>query len=347
MEESNKRNEISQLGKYQLINKLREQFTNHHASTAVSFDDDASVVDFGNKRAVFSSKLFLEHIHFDLTYFPLRHLGYKCTSIVISDILGMNALQTHLTVNLAVSNRFSVEALEELMLGIRTCCEHYEVDLVKLDVTSSAVGLAISMSGMGEVSEQDTVLRKGTKENELICVSGDFAAAYTGLLLLQREKQIFEATQNSQPDFEGYEYLLQRQLKPEPRVDVIADLKKNGIVPTTLAVVSEGLAASLLQICNLSSTGCTIFEDKLPIDTLTFDTLKSLKIVATMAALNGGEDYELLFTIRQDDYEKIKKIDDISVIGYMTEKNAGHHLISNDNCQIPLQAQEFASTKNE
>lgn len=343
MEEENKRSEISQLGKFQLIKQLKEKFIEKKASTVVA-DDDAAVVNFDDKKAVISSKLFSEHVHFDLTYFPLRHLGYKCTTIAISDILAMNAAPKHLTVNISVSNRFSIEAMEELMSGIRACCNNFQIDLLDLDVSSSVIGLIINIVCVGEVTDKELTKRSGTKENELICVSGDFGAAYTGLLLLQREKKIFEATQNCQPDFEGYEYLLQRQLKPKPRIDIIDNLKKNNILPTTMTVVSDGLATALLHICHLDNLGCTIYEEKIPIDTLTFDTLKSLKIVATTVALNGGEDYELLFTIRQDDYEKIKTIADISVIGFMTEKNAGCQLVTNDNCQIQLQAQGFSAT---
>lgn len=341
MEEQNKRREISQIGKFQLIKQLKDKFTNSHHSTVVAGDDDASVVNFEEKRTVISSKIFSEHVNFDLTYFPLRHLGYKCTTIALSDLIAMNAMPTQISVSVAVSNRFSIEALEELMLGIRTCCHQYKIDLAGLDVSSSAIGLIINVVGIGAVAIDEMVKREGAHENELICVSGDLGAAYTGLLLLQREKKIFEETHNSRPDFEGYEYLLERQLKPEPRLEIIESLKKNNILPTSMTLISDGLATSLLNICNISNLGCAIYENKIPIDTLTFDTLRSLKIVATTVALNGGEDYELLFTIKQDDYEKIKKIENISVIGYLTEKNAGCHLITNDDCQIQLQAQGF------
>lgn len=341
MEENPKRNEIEKLGKFSLINKLNENFKIQNDSTVLAVTDDAGVVKFGTKQAVVASKLFIENIHFDLSYFPLKHLGYKCTGIAISDILAMNAIPHQLTVNLGVSNRFSIEAVEELMTGIRACCHFYKIDLIGIDVTSSATGLCIGMTAIGEGNKNSIVKRSGCKENELICVSGDFGAAYTGLVLLQREKKIFEATQNSQPDFEGYEYLLERQLKPEPRLDIIEALGKNEIVPTAMTLVSDGLASALFHLCNASGLGCTIFENKTPIDQLTFDTLRSLKIVATTVALHGGEDYELLFTIKQDDYEKIQKIENVSVIGYMGEKNGGRYLISNDNCQIELKAQGF------
>lgn len=347
MEEQTKRNEIEQLGKFNLINRLKENFKIHHTNTEVAVGDDAGVITFGTHKAVVASKQFLENIHFDLSYFPLKHLGYKCVGITISDILGMNAIPKQLTVNLAVSNRFSIEAVDELMTGIRACCQYYQIDLIGIDVTSSVTGLCISMAAVGEADAETLVKRTGCKENELICVSGDFGAAYTGLLLLQREKRIFEATQHSQPDFEGYEYLLERQLKPEPRLDIVQALHKNNIVPTAMTVVSDGLANALFHICNANDLGCTIFENKTPIDQLTFDTLRSLKIVATTVALHGGEDYELLFTIKQDDYEKIKNIENISVIGYMGEKNGGRYLISNDNCQIELKAQGFIQQEKE
>lgn len=341
------RNEIEQLGKFNLINKLTDKFKSQNPSTAVSVGDDAGAIQVGDKQVVTSTKHFLEHIHFDLSYFPLKHLGYKCVTIIVSDILAMNVKPTHLSVALAVSNRFSIEAVEELMMGIRACCHFYHIDLIDFDVTSSVTGLSISMSAFGETAPDLLVRRSGCKENELICVSGDLGAAYTGLLLLQREKAIFEATQNDQPDFEGYEYLLERQLKPEPRWEIVDTLQQNGILPTAMTLVSDGLSSALFHLCDANQLGCTIYENKTPIDQLTFDTLRKLKIVATTVALHGGEDYELLFTIKQDDYEKVKNIDTISVIGYMTEPHGGRYLISNDNCQIELKAQGFVQKEKE
>lgn len=341
MAEESVRNEISQLGKHSLISKLTEDIQIKDASTKVGVGDDASVVCFGGKTTVCATKLFVENVHFDLTYFPLKHLGYKCVGIAVSDILAMNAMPHQVSVNLAVSNRFSIEAVEELMTGVKAFCHNYKLDLTGLDITSSVTGLAVSVTALGTADEGRIVKRAGTQEHELICVSGDFGAAYTGLLILQREKQIFEATHNSQPDLAGYEYLLERQLKPEPRVDIVEELQKNDILPTAMTVVSDGLASSLFHLCNLSGLGCTIFENKTPVDQLTFDTLRSLKIVATTVALNGGEDYELLFTIKQSDYEKVQKIENVSVIGYMGEKNGARCLITNDNRQIELKAQGF------
>lgn len=335
------RNEIAQLGKFNLISKLSDNIKIEQASTVVGIGDDAAAACFDNHLTVAASKLFVENVHFDLTYFPLKHLGYKCAGIAISDILAMNATPSQLIVNLAVSNRFSIEAVEELLTGLRACCHYYHLDLANLDITSSVTGLAIGITALGSVENNQLTRRTGTHENELICVSGDFGAAYTGLLLLQREKQVFEKTGNNQPDFEGYEYLLERQLKPEPRLDIIEALRKNNVLPTTMTVVCDGLASSLLHICHLNNLGCTIYENKTPVDTLTFDTLRKLKIVATTVALNGGEDYELLFTIKQEDYEKVKTIENVSVIGYMGEPNGGCNLITNDNRQIALRAQGF------
>ena len=348
MEDAEKlRNEIAQLGKFNLITKLTDDIKIEQPTTVVGIGDDAAVARFDSRDTVAASKLFVENVHFDLTYFPLKHLGYKCTGIVVSDLLAMNATPSQLNVNLAVSNRFSVEAVEELLTGIRACCHYYRLDIAALDITSSVNGLAIGLTAVGSVEPDQLTRRTGTHENELICVSGDFGAAYAGLLLLQREKRIFETTGNSQPDFEGYDYLLERQLKPEPRIDIVEALRKQNILPTAMTVVSDGLASSLLHLCRLNHLGCTIFENKTPIDPLTFNTLRSLKIVATTVALNGGEDYELLFTIKQDDYEKIKNIENVSVIGYMTESNAGCNLITNDDKQIPLQAQGFQADYGE
>lgn len=345
MEDNSVRNEISQLGKYNLINHLTENCKPVNKSTVVGLYDDAAVSDFSKMQTVTASKMFLENVHFDLTYFPLKHLGYKCIGIALTDVLAMNAMPQQVNVCIAVSNRFSIEAVEELMTGIRACCHNYKVDLGALDLTSSVTGLAISVTAMGSVEKKRLTRRTGAQENQLICTSGDFGAAYTGLLLLQREKKIFEATQNSQPDFDGYEYLLERQLKPEPRVDIIEALQKNDIIPTAMTAVSEGLATSLFHLCMPDTLGCTVFENKIPVDQLTFDTLRSLKIVATTVALNGGEDYELLFTIRQEDYEKVQKIENVSVIGYVGEKNGGRNLITNDNKQIELKAQGFVESE--
>ena len=253
----------------------------------------------------------------------------------------MNAMPHQVMLNLAVSNRFSIEAVEEFMTGVRACCHYYHLDIAGLDITSSATGLAVSVTAIGPVEADRLVRRTGAAENELICATGDFGAAYTGLLLLQREKQIFEATQVSQPHFEGYEYLLERQLKPEPRTDIVETLRQLNVVPTAMTAVTEGIASALFLLCQHDSLGCTIYENKIPLAQLTFDTLRQLKIVATTVALNGGEDYELLFTIQQKDYEAIKGKSEIAVIGHIDRKDSGRNLITNDNKQIELKAQGF------
>ena len=346
MLENSSRSEVSDFGKVSLINHLGDFFTLHNSSSKYGIENDGSIVSFENRLTIVASQLFVEHVHFDLGYFPLKHLGYKIVAAASSDILAMNGIPSQLRVNIAASNRFSVEALEEFTSGVKYCCERYNIDLIGLDVTSSATGLTIATTIVGSCNEKELVKRDGAKENEIICVSGDLGSAYTGLLLLEREKQVFAVNPNQQPDLEGYEYILERQLKPEPRVDIIQELKNNEVIPTSMINVKDGLANGLLHICRNSKVGCTIYEEKLPIDHVTFETLKELKIVATTIALNGGEDYELLFTIKQDDYEKVKKIDNISVIGYITAESAGKNLITNDNCQIELQAQGFKKTND-
>ena len=341
MEENSVRNEISQLGKFSLIDRLTDKIKPVNESTIAGMNEDAAVADYQTHLSVTATRLFQENIDFDLTYFPLKHLGYKCASIVMTDVLAMNALPRQLSAVIAVSNRFSIEAVEELMTGLRACCHNYKTDLTFLDIRSSVTGLSVALTACGETENERLTRRTGAAENELICVSGDFGSAYTGLLILQREKKIFEATHNSQPDFEGYEYLLEKQLKPEPRLDIVEALRAQDIQPTAMTAVTEGIATSLFHLCMPATLGCTVYENKIPVDQLTFDTLRSMKIVATTVALNGGEDYELMFTIRQSDYEKVKKIENVSVIGYIGEKNGGRHLISNDNRQIELRAQGF------
>ncbi len=341
MNEENKKQDLEKLGKFGLIRQLASLFPQQQTSTYAGVIEDASVVKSGKKYSLFSSKLFIENIHFDLTYFPLKHLGYKCIGVTISDIVAMNIIPTHIRVNVGISNRFALPAMEELMEGMRLCCRYYQIDLVGLDITSSMSGLNISIEAFGETDKDRIVKRDGAKDKELICVSGDLGAAYTGLILLEREKRVFEVNPNEQPDLERYDYLLEKQLKPEPRVDIVRALEQERIMPTAMINVNEGLASALIQLCIQSKVGCTIYENKLPIDTLTFNTLKELKMVATTVALNGGEDYELLFTVKQTNFEKIQKIETISVIGYIHEESAGKNLITNDECLIELKAQGF------
>ncbi len=328
--------------KFDKIREITKQFKIFH-NTSCNIGSSAAIVPNGDNNVIYASKQFLDSIHFDLTYFPLKHLGYKFVVVVISDLLAHNAIPAYISVQLNVSNRFSFADIEELMSGVRYCCEQFEIDLLQFDVGTSQQGLVATVTAMGNVEKSAMRSLSGAKENDLICVTGDLGAAYAGLLLLEREKKVFEVNPNMQPDFEGYDYLLERQLKPEPRYEVIKALKKLNIAPTAMALVSNGLAAAILHVCRASQKGCQLIEAKLPIDIVTFQALKNFNIVATTAALNGGDDYELLFTIRPSDIEKIEPLKkDVSIVGYIKEKNAGYHLITNDDKQLPLTSQEFS-----
>jgi len=290
-----------------------------------------------------ASTLFTEHIDFDLSYFPLKHLGYKVIVASMMDIFAMNGTPTQVRIDLALSNRFAEEAIDELMSGIIFCCSKFNINLVGLDFKPSALGLIIATSMLGEVAPEEEVGRSGAQENELICVTGDLGSAYTGLILLEREKKVFQADPSQQPDFIGVDYLLERYLKPEPPVWALRNVEALRATPqpTSMINLKDGLATGLIQLCNASKLGCTIFEEKLPIDIVTFDKLKELSIVATTIALNGGEDYELLFTVKQEDYKKIKELKEVSIIGYMTPEPSGRHIITNDHKQFELKAQGF------
>lgn len=341
MEENTLQQEMPHLGKYDLITELSKYFPNANSSTLVGIGDDASAIAPTNENVVATTKVFLENVHFDLTYVPLLHLGYKVVTVAISDLLGMNAVPTQLMLNVCISNRFDLKAVNELLEGVQACCENAHVDVVGLDLSTSRKDLVISVTAIGECEPTRMLTRKGAKENELICVSGDFAAAYTGLLLLEREKKVFETNPSVQPDFSGKDYLLRRQLKPEPRLDIVEALRREDILPTTMTNVSDGIAAAIMQICRASNVGCDLFEEKLPMTELTFVTLKDLDIVHTVAALNGGDDYELMFTIKQADFEKIKNVENVSIIGYIKEESAGYHIVTGDNHKVELQAQGF------
>ena len=337
--------ELKELGKFGLIKLLGEKFNHHNASSLTDINENAAVIAHGNTDSVISSKLFIENIHFDLTYFPLKHLGYKTITVAVADIIAMNALPKQVIINIAISNRFSLEAVNELTDGMRRCCDRYGIDLAGLDLCSSQTGLTITVTAVGETDDEHLVQRVGAKENELLCVSGDLGAAYTGLVLLEREKKVFEVNPNEQPNLEEFSYLLERQLKPEPRVDIIQNLQKAGITPTSMTNVCDGLASALIHLCKASKVGSVVFENKLPVDMLTFRTLKDMNIVSTTIALNGGEDYELLFTVAQKDYEALKGVENVSVIGYIKEEAAGNQLITNDDRQIELKAQGFGEVK--
>ena len=341
LEDKNKRplSELEELGEFGLIKHLTDNIKLQNKSSVKGVGDDAAVLNYKDKHTVVTTDLLVEGIHFDLLYTPLKHLGYKAATVNLSDVYAMNATPKQITVSIAVSNRISVEALEELYDGILLACEIYGVDLVGGDTTSSTSGLIISITAVGEVDKKDLVYRNGAKENDLICVSGDLGGAFMGLQLLEREKQIFNENPNVQPDFSGYDYVLERQLKPEPRKDVVDMFKEIGIKPTSMIDVSDGLSSDLIHICQQSEVGCTIYEDKLPVDSTTVTAAQEMNLDATVCALNGGEDYELLFTVSLDDYNKIKEQQRVAVIGHITSDKEVYQLVTKGEQVVTLTAQ--------
>ncbi|MPR34708.1 thiamine-phosphate kinase [Salmonirosea aquatica] len=333
------RTEIASLGEFGLIGRLSEAFENTRPDSITGIGDDAAVIDLEAEYGLLSTDLLLEGVHFDLTFVPLKHLGYKSIAVNISDIAAMNGVPGQVTVSLAVSNRFSVEAVEELYAGIKAACADFRVDLVGGDLSSSRSGLLISVSVFGKVAKDKIVYRNTGRPNDLLCVTGDLGGAYLGLQILEREKQVFLANPGMQPQLEGHDYVIQRQLKPEARMDVIFELEEAGVVPTAMLDVSDGLASDLLHLCSQSSVGALVFEENLPIDEQTYLAATELNLSPITAALNGGEDYELLFTIRQDDYDKVKNNPKISVIGYLTDQAAGAKLATKGGNHIPITAQ--------
>lgn len=345
MFEKNKRTELSELGEFGLIDHLTAGLPHFQPTTITGVGDDCAVIDAGDKYLLLTTDLMVEGIHFDLVYTPLKHLGYKAAVSNFSDIYAMNGTPRQMVVSIAVSNKYSVEALEDIYAGMRLACEKYQVDLVGGDTSSSVSGMFLSISVIGDVVKDAIVYRRGASEHELICVSGDLGAAYAGLLLLQREKEAFMANPQVQPDFGTYDYLLQRQLKPEARKDIIQMLNDIHIVPKCMIDISDGLASELLHLCTQSNTGCQVFEEKIPIDPVTITLANDFKISPVTFAMNGGEDYELLFTITQSDYEKLKEFRDISIIGFMTDAAAGNHLVTTDRQMIPIEAQGWNHMK--
>ena len=330
------RTSLADLGEFGLIDRLTKAFEIHNPSTLKGVGDDAAVMDFKNKKTVVSTDLLIEGVHFDLSYVPLKHLGYKSVVVNVSDIYAMNATATQITVSIAVSNRFPLEALEELYTGIRLACEHYKVDLVGGDTTSSTRGLIISVTAIGEAKASDLVYRNGAQPNDLVVLTGDIGGAYMGLQILEREKAVFQVNPNSQPDIEMYSYILERQLKPEARKDIPPLLKQLGVKPTAMMDVSDGLSSEILHICKQSGVGCRLYEDKIPLDPQVISTCEEFNLDSTTIALSGGEDYELLFTIAQADYDKIKGNPNFSVIGYITDKEEGVNLITRAGQFIPI-----------
>ena len=345
MFDNKERTNLEELGEFGLINHLTKAIDIEQNSTIKGVGDDAAVLDFPNKKILISTDLLLEGIHFDLRYVPLKHLGYKAVQVNLSDIYAMNGMASQITFSVGLSSKFSLEAIEEIYEGALLACRHYKVDMIGGDTSSSAQGLVISVTSIGYVEADKVVYRNGAKENDLICVSGDLGGAYMGLQLLEREKKIFLENPQIQPDVDGKDYIVERKLKPESRKDIVELLSEKGILPTSMIDVSDGLASEILHICTQSDKGCKIYEDKIPIDQMTFDTAFEFGLDPTVCALSGGEDYELLFTVSQGDYDKVKDLMDITIIGHITESAAGCELISKSDKVHPIQAQGWNSFK--
>ena len=333
------RTEIEKLGEFGLINHLTENFETFNASTTLSIGDDAAVIDHFGKQTVISTDLLVEGVHFDLMYTPLKHLGYKSVIVNLSDIYAMNAHPTQITMSLAFSNRFSLEALEEFYLGVQIACEKYGVDLIGGDTSTSQKGLVISVTAIGEVTPDKYVKRSTAESGDLICVSGDLGAAFLGLTLMEREKKIFLENPQVQPTLENEDYIVGRLLKPEARKDIIDYLTAQEITPTAMMDVSDGLSSDILHICKQSNLGCRLYEEKIPLNEATKAAAFKFGLDPTVCALNGGEDYELLFTMKQADYDKITLQEDISVIGYMCDQEEGTKIITKGNNVFDINAQ--------
>ncbi|UAB76264.1 thiamine-phosphate kinase [Mesoflavibacter sp. SCSIO 43206] len=345
-DKNQQRTDLGQIGEFGLIDHLAKNFEIKQSSTIKGIGDDAAVLDFKGDKVVVSTDFLVEGVHFDLSYMPLKHLGYKSVMVNLSDIYAMNAQASQVTVSIAVSNRFPLEAIEELYSGIQTACNIYGVDLVGGDTTSSTSGLVISVTAIGHVDKGNEVYRSGAKPNDLLVVTGDLGAAYLGLQVLEREKEVFKVNPQNQPDLDQYTYLVERQLKPEARKDIVKLLKDLDVKPTSMIDISDGLSSEILHICKNSDVGCDLYETKIPLDPQVITTCEEFNIDSTTIALNGGEDYELLMTISQEDYPKIKANPNLTVIGYITEKNAGAHLVTRAEQKIELQAQGWKSFKS-
>ncbi len=337
---------ISELGEFGLIEHLTKNIKITQKTTVKGIGDDAAVLSCDAKeQLVVTTDLLVEKIHFDLSYMPLKHLGYKAVVVNLSDVYAMNAKATQITISLAVSNRFPVEALDELYAGIKTAAKIYNVDIVGGDTTSSVSGLLISVTALGSASKKEIVYRNGAKENDLLIVTGDLGAAYLGLQVLEREKKVFEVNPKAQPDLAPYTYLIERQLKPEARKDIPPLLKDLDVLPTAMIDISDGLSSEIIHLCKQSKVGCNLYEDKIPLDPQVISTCEEFNIDSTTIALNGGEDYELLFTIKQEDFPKIKGNPNLSIIGHITAEKEGVHLITRANTKIPLIARGWNAVK--
>ena len=338
--------EISTLGEFGLIDQLTRDFKVKNASTIRGVGDDCAVIDYGDMKTLVTTDLLLEGIHFDLTYTPLKHLGYKAVAVNLSDVYAMNGTPRQITVSLGISKRFTVEHINELYAGIYAACERYGVDLVGGDTSASVTGLLISITCIGEARDEDIVYRSGARDTDLICVSGDLGAAYMGLQLLERERVAGAGQKDFQPDFAGKEYLLERQLKPEPRADVIAELRELGIKPTAMMDVSDGLSSELLHICKDSGVGCRVYEDRIPIDYQTAVMAEELNMNLVTAAMNGGEDYELLFTVPLTQHEKVEQMKTARLIGRITKPELGAYMVARDDTELEILAQGWNAFNN-
>jgi thiamine-monophosphate kinase len=336
-----KRTEIGSLGEFGLIQRLSEGFVSHQPWTILGIGDDAAGIEANGFKVVSTTELLIEGVHFDLSYTPLKHLGFKVVSIALSDIAAMNAIPAQLSVGLGLSNRFSVEAVEELYEGIKLACEEYKIDLVGGDTTSSPQGLIISVNALGLVAEDQLVKRSGAKPNDVICVTGDLGGALMGLQSLEREKQVYLANPDMQAELNEKNYVVMRQLKPMARFDIIHDLKELGVIPSSMIDCSDGLASEIIHLCNASGTGARIFEKNIPIDDETYLVATEFSLSPLTAALNGGEDYELVFTISQSDFDKVSKITDVTAIGYMTDLPNERVLVMKSEQVVALTAPGF------
>ena len=337
---SEKRTEISDLGEFGLIDTLTKDFVSYSQTTIKGVGDDAAVIATSEDEVMLvSTDMLVEGIHFNLMYSPLMHLGYKSVVVNLSDIYAMNGTPKQITVSVAISSRFPLEAVEELYKGIKKACDLYQVDLIGGDTTSSLSGLMISITAIGTAKKEEVVYRSGAKEYDLLVVSGDLGGAYMGLQLLEREREVFKANPNIQPDLDGHDYLLERQLKPEARKDVIQILKELEVQPTSMIDISDGLASEIMHICKASEVGCTIYDERIPLDAKTSIAAIEFNVDPVTTALNGGEDYELLFTIKQEDYDKVVSNPNFTVIGHITDKNSGVNLVDKNGSHITLQAQ--------
>ncbi|MGB8704848.1 MAG: thiamine-phosphate kinase [Gillisia sp.] len=338
---------LSELGEFGLIDLLTQNLAPKLESTITGIGDDAAVLDFKEKYTLVTTDLLVEGVHFDLSYMPLKHLGYKAVMVNLSDVYAMNGVASQITVSIAVSNRFPVEALEELYAGIELAARIYNVDVVGGDTTSSKKGLLISITAVGYAEKEEVVYRDGAKPNDLLVVTGDLGAAYMGLQILEREKEVFKVNPNSQPDLDQYTYLIERQLKPEARKDIPPLLKSLKVKPTAMIDISDGLSSEVIHLCKNSKVGANLFEEKIPLDPAVITACEEFEIDSTTIALSGGEDYELLFTVSQTDYDKIKGNPHLSIIGHITEEKEGMHLITRANTKIPLIARGWNAMERE